>query len=193
MERAGWIAEARCAEVRIAMEPDERLAYVQARPAGAGALGGRERGQAGCRAATRQETRRRTDPAYWSVPGQLHQIATLLSAPLITGETANPERNVLYDRFRSGEVKVLVVSRVANMAVDLPDASVAIQVSGLYGSRQEEAQRLGRLLRPKANGAQAQFYTLVTQDTVEQDMPRWRATFWSSKATHTISSHISER
>jgi DNA excision repair protein ERCC-3 len=168
LERAGWIAEAQCAEVRIAMEPDERLAYVQARPALQARLAGENAGKPPAVAELVKKHAGEQILVIGQYLTQLRQIATLLGAPLITGETPNQERTVLYERFRQGAVKVLVVSRVANMAVDLPDASVAIQVSGAYGSRQEEAQRLGRLLRPKANGAQAQFYTLVTQDTVEQ-------------------------
>ncbi|MCB0010167.1 MAG: hypothetical protein KDE04_27065, partial [Anaerolineales bacterium] len=109
---------------------------------------------------------------------QLHDIAQLLEAPIITGETPQAERDVLYDAFRSGEVTHLVVSRVANFAVDLPDANVAIQVSGTFGSRQEEAQRLGRVLRPKANGDNsASFYTIVTQDSTEQDFSARRQLF----------------
>jgi DNA excision repair protein ERCC-3 len=168
LERAGWIAEAQCAEVRIAMEPDERLAYVQARPALQARLAGENAGKPLAVAELVKKHAGEQILVIGQYLTQLRQIATQLGAPLITGETPNQERTVLYERFRQGAVKVLVVSRVANMAVDLPDASVAIQVSGAYGSRQEEAQRLGRLLRPKANGAQAQFYTLVTQDTVEQ-------------------------
>jgi DNA excision repair protein ERCC-3 len=99
---------------------------------------------------------------------QLEALARRLSAPLITGRTANRERERLYDAFRAGEVPVLVVSKVANFSIDLPEASVGIQVSGTYGSRQEEAQRLGRILRPKADGRQAHFYAVVSRDTNDQ-------------------------
>jgi DNA excision repair protein ERCC-3 len=109
---------------------------------------------------------------------QLHDIARLLDAPMITGETPQDERDRLYGAFRDGSVKRLVVSRVANFAVDLPDANVAIQVSGTFGSRQEEAQRLGRVLRPKSEGENsAKFYTVVTQDSTEQDFSAKRQLF----------------
>ena len=98
-------------------------------------------------------------------------------APLITGATPNRERDVLYQGFRTGEVPVLIVSKVGNFAIDLPDANVAVQVSGTFGSRQEEAQRLGRILRPKANGSLARFYSLVTRDSRDQDFAGNRQLF----------------
>ena len=100
---------------------------------------------------------------------QLKGIAASLNAPLIMGQTPNRERGKLYDQFRRGEIKLLVVSKVANFAIDLPDANVAIQVSGTFGSRQEEAQRLGRILRPKTDGSLAHFYSLVTRDSRDQE------------------------
>jgi DNA excision repair protein ERCC-3 len=101
----------------------------------------------------------------------------LLNAPLLTGRTNNSQREKLYDQFRQGKIKRLVVSKVANFAIDLPDANVAIQVSGTFGSRQEEAQRLGRLLRPKADGRPAHFYTIVTRDTRDQEFSSNRQLF----------------
>jgi DNA excision repair protein ERCC-3 len=100
-----------------------------------------------------------------------------LDAPLLTGRTNTAQREKLYDRFRRGELKQLVVSKVANFAIDLPDANVAIQVSGTFGSRQEEAQRLGRILRPKSDGRPAHFYTIVTRDTRDQDFSANRQLF----------------
>ena len=100
---------------------------------------------------------------------QLKQIAALFDFPLITGSTPLQARLDLYNRFRNGELKRLVVSKVANFAIDLPDANVAIQISGTFGSRQEEAQRLGRILRPKADGSAAIFYSLITRNTLDQD------------------------
>src|SRR5690606_28509955 len=105
---------------------------------------------------------------------QLEEMSAALDAPLITGKTPVDEREELFGQFRRGEITTLVVSKVANFSIDLPDASVAIQISGSYGSRQEEAQRLGRLLRPKSNGMQASFYTIVTADTVDQDFAQNR-------------------
>ena len=100
---------------------------------------------------------------------QLKQIANLLEFPLITGKTPLDVRLELYRQFRNGELSRLVVSKVANFAIDLPDANVAIQISGTFGSRQEEAQRLGRILRPKADGSAAIFYSIVTRNTLDQD------------------------
>ncbi len=108
---------------------------------------------------------------------QLRRIAGRLGAPLLTGETPQDARDRLYAEFRAGTVPVLVVSRVANFSVDLPDASVLVQVSGLFGSRQEEAQRLGRILRPKSDGRPARFYTVVTADTADQDYALRRQRF----------------
>lgn len=108
---------------------------------------------------------------------QLEHIAALLDAPMIYGQTPNSTREELYEKFREGEIRVLVVSKVANFAVDLPDASVAIQVSGTFGSRQEEAQRLGRILRPKPQGESATFYTLVTRNTKDQEFSQKRQLF----------------
>jgi DNA excision repair protein ERCC-3 len=108
---------------------------------------------------------------------QLHAVAGTLNAQLITGETPVDERERLFGEFRDGRITVLVVSKVANFSIDLPEASVAIQISGSYGSRQEEAQRLGRLLRPKADGRTASFYTLISRDTVDQDFAQNRQRF----------------
>jgi len=105
---------------------------------------------------------------------QLRRIAKMLDAPLITGRTPTNERQRLYGLFRAGEVKLLVVSRVSNLAIDLPDANVAIQVSGTFGFRQEEAQRLGRILRPKRDGSLAHFYSLITGGTREQEFAQKR-------------------
>src|SRR6185436_2564806 len=96
---------------------------------------------------------------------QLEAVAAGTGAPIITGKTPQGERDVLYARFRDGDLNLLIVSKVANFAIDLPDANVAIQISGTFGSRQEEAQRLGRILRPKKGANQARFYALVTRDT----------------------------
>jgi len=108
---------------------------------------------------------------------QLKELAEHLGAPVITGTTPVRERQRLYDAFRSGEVMVLVVSKVANFSIDLPGASVAVQVSGAFGSRQEEAQRLGRIVRPKEDGRQAHFYTVVARDTVDQEFAAHRQRF----------------
>jgi DNA excision repair protein ERCC-3 len=108
---------------------------------------------------------------------QLERVAKASCTPLVTGATSEAERDRLYVAFRKGELKALCVSKVANFAIDLPDASVAIELSGTYGSRQEEAQRLGRVLRPKSDGRSALFYALVTDETREQDMAARRQRF----------------
>ena len=108
---------------------------------------------------------------------QLREIGKRFSIPIITGQTPNGEREELYRLFRSGEQRHLVLSKVGNFAIDLPDANVLIQISGTFGSRQEEAQRLGRILRPKTNGEEAHFYTLVTRDTRELDFAQHRQLF----------------
>jgi DNA excision repair protein ERCC-3 len=108
---------------------------------------------------------------------QIDELANALGAPQLTGSTPVEERERLYQAFRDGSLTVLVVSKVANFSVDLPEATVAIQVSGSFGSRQEEAQRLGRLLRPKESGLPANFYTLVARDTVDQDFAQNRQRF----------------
>ncbi len=108
---------------------------------------------------------------------QLKLLAEELEAPLLTGRTTNKQREKLYEQFRRGEIKHMVVSKVANFAIDLPDANVAIQVSGTFGSRQEEAQRLGRILRPKQDGGLAYFYSIVTRDTRDQEFSANRQLF----------------
>jgi DNA excision repair protein ERCC-3 len=108
---------------------------------------------------------------------QLARLAEALDAPLITGKTNQREREKLYGEFKRGEIKRLVVSKVANFSIDLPDANVAIQVSGTFGSRQEEAQRLGRILRPKSDGSIAHFYSLVSRDTNDQEFSVHRQLF----------------
>ncbi len=177
IEQQGWIAPADCVEVRVSLSEGERFAYATAEPEDKYRLA----------AATPRKTavveelieRHRGEPTL--VIGQyLDQLADLgerVGAPVITGATTVRERQRLYAAFRSGEVDLLVVSKVANFSVDLPEASVAIQVSGAFGSRQEEAQRLGRLLRPKGDGRTARFYAVVTRDTADADFAQHRQRF----------------
>lgn len=108
---------------------------------------------------------------------QIEEVSQALNLPKLTGETPVDERERLFKEFRSGQLSALVVSKVANFSIDLPEASLAIQISGSFGSRQEEAQRLGRLLRPKQDGRTALFYTLIARDTVEQDFAQNRQRF----------------
>jgi DNA excision repair protein ERCC-3 len=176
LEKQGWIAGVTCTEVRVALSGGERAAYLQENR--------RERFKRASlnpRKLPVVETllrRHRNEQALviGQYLSQLDELAARFGLALITGKTDNPFRERLYERFRKGELRVLAVSKVANFAVDLPDASVAIQVSGTFGSRQEEAQRLGRILRP-GDGKSARFYTLVTGDTLEMDYAEKRQLF----------------
>lgn len=179
LEKQGFVAEATCTEIRVPFGDDDlRLEYALADQRRKYRLSATNP----AKLRVVKELTKLHDADQVLVIGQyldqLADISRLLDAPIITGETPQSERDELYAKFRTGKVKQLVVSRVANFAVDLPDANVAIQVSGTFGSRQEEAQRLGRVLRPKSSGTnQAKFYTLVTQDTSEQDFSTRRQLF----------------
>ncbi|MCZ2523640.1 DNA repair helicase XPB [Streptomyces sp. HB2AG] len=177
IEAQGYIAPAECVEVRVALTDSERLAYATAEP---------EEKYRFC--ATTASKQRVTEALVARHAGeqtlvigqyidQLDELGEHLGAPVVKGDTGNAQREKLFDAFRSGELSVLVVSKVANFSVDLPEAAVAIQVSGTFGSRQEEAQRLGRVLRPKADGRAARFYSVVARDTVDQDFAAHRQRF----------------
>ena len=177
LEERGFIAEAKCYEVRVPFRPSTQGAYDRA-----------SEGEKFRIASTNPAkltvlddllARHRDDNVLiiGTYLDQLQEIARRLRAPLITGDTPGRERETLFGRFRNGQSKVLVVSKVANFSIDLPDANVAIQVSGSFGSRQEEAQRLGRVLRPKKNGEGAHFYTIVTRDSKEGDFALKRQLF----------------
>ncbi|SDK54023.1 DNA excision repair protein ERCC-3 [Nonomuraea jiangxiensis] len=177
MENQGWIAPADCVEVRVTLTDEERLAYAMAEA---------EERYRFC-ATTPSKTRvtealvRRHLGEQVLVIGQyidqLDELGEHLNAPIIKGETRIKERERLFQAFRDKEIQVLVVSKVANFSIDLPEAAVAIQVSGTFGSRQEEAQRLGRVLRPKSDGGGARFYTVVSRDTVDQEFAAHRQRF----------------
>ena len=177
IEQQGYISPAACFEVRVELSPDERLEYA--------AAADNERYRLAATAPEKLEAVRdivaRHRGEQILVIGQyldqLQELSDGLGAPQITGSTPVDEREQLFQAFRDGTLNLLVVSKVANFSVDLPDASVAIQVSGSFGSRQEEAQRLGRLLRPKSNGHTASFYTLVARDTVDQEFAQNRQRF----------------
>ena len=177
LERQGWIASAQCHEVRVAMPEPLRLDYAVALP--------RDKFRIAAENPLKKDIVRQIlanhPDAQTLIIGlyveQLRELADDLGVPLLTGTTRQSRRDELFTQFKSASIRLLAVSKVANFAVDLPDASVAIQVSGTFGSRQEEAQRLGRILRPKAGENQAHFYTLVSQDTVEQDFALKRQLF----------------
>ncbi|HXU98577.1 MAG TPA: DNA repair helicase XPB [Jiangellaceae bacterium] len=177
IENQGWIAPADCVEVRVTLDDAARLAYAVAEPD--------DRYRLCSTSDTKTRVVERLVEKHAGEPtlvigqyiDQLDDLAERLHAPVVKGQTTVRERQRLYEAFRSGELPVLVVSKVANFSIDLPEASVAIQVSGTFGSRQEEAQRLGRILRPKADGRTARFYTVVARDTVDQEFAQHRQRF----------------
>ena len=169
LEKQGWIATAEVTEIRIPMSPELRMDYALAEP--------RQKYRVAAESPRKFEV---LDQLLAKHPDdqvliigmyldQLQQVAEKYGYPVITGNTAVSERRKLYQEFREGTLSRLIVSKVGNFAIDLPDASVMIQISGTFGSRQEEAQRLGRILRPKQNGLLAHFYTLVSKDSIDQD------------------------
>ena len=175
LEHSGWISEAECVEVRLDLPSDKEIQYAVASQ--------REKYRIASENPVKdsvvlQLVNRLSEDKILVIGqylSQLETLSSLLSAPIITGKTPNSERDRIYNQFRNGEIKVLVVSKVANFAIDLPDASVAIQVSGTFGSRQEEAQRLGRILRPKDRTSR--FFTLITRNTVEEEFGSNRQKF----------------
>jgi DNA excision repair protein ERCC-3 len=177
IEAQGWIAPAECVEVRVTLTDAERMAYAVTEA--------EERYRVAATARTklpvvRALVDRHPDEPVLVIGGfldQLHQLGEYLNAPIVQGSTTNKERERLFDAFRAGELRTLVLSKVGNFSIDLPEAAVAIQVSGTFGSRQEEAQRLGRVLRPKADGRQAHFYTVVSRDTIDTEYAAHRQRF----------------
>ena len=177
IESQGYIAPADCVEVRVSLPDSDRLAYATAEQ--------QDRYRLAATAKEKVPVVKQLIAAHPDEPtlvigqylDQLADLAEELNCPVITGETKLKERQSLYDQFRRGELPVLLVSKVANFSIDLPDASVAIQVSGSFGSRQEEAQRLGRILRPKQDGRTAHFYTIVVRDTVDAEFAANRQRF----------------
>jgi DNA excision repair protein ERCC-3 len=177
LEQQGWIATAECHEIRVGLSEDEQMTYAMAEV--------REKYRIAAETpaklnVTRHLVERHQNDQILIIGQYIEQLKTLaaeLQAPLLTGRTPNGQREKLYDQFRRGDIKRLVVSKVANFAIDLPDANVAIQVSGTFGSRQEEAQRLGRILRPKSDGSLAYFYSIVTRDTRDQEFSANRQLF----------------
>ena len=177
IESQGYIAPAQCVEVRVNLSETERLSYATAEP---------EERYRFC--ATTRTKRNVVESLVAHHAGeqilvigqyidQLDELSEVLGVPLIKGETPVKEREILFNKFRTGEVSCLVVSKVANFSIDLPDATIAIQVSGAFGSRQEEAQRLGRILRSKSDGRSATFYSVVSRDTIDQDFAQNRQRF----------------
>ncbi|GAA1995117.1 DEAD/DEAH box helicase [Isoptericola halotolerans] len=177
IEAQGYIAPADCVEVRLTLPEHERMVYATAEPEDKYRLAACAPGKN--RVVERLVAQHPDDQVLviGQYIDQLTELAEHLDAPLITGATTVRERQKLFGAFRSGEISRLVVSKVANFSIDLPEASVAIQVSGSFGSRQEEAQRLGRVMRPKQDGRTAHFYAVVARDTVDQDFAAHRQRF----------------
>ncbi|BAL85587.1 putative ATP-dependent DNA helicase [Actinoplanes missouriensis 431] len=177
IEAQGWIAPAECVEVRVTLTDAERMAYAVTEA--------EERYRVAASARTKLPVVKALVEKH---PGeqvlviggfldQLHELGEYLDAPIVQGSTTNKERERLFDAFRDGSLRTLVLSKVGNFSIDLPEAAVAIQVSGTFGSRQEEAQRLGRVLRPKGDGRQAHFYTVVSRDTIDTEYAAHRQRF----------------
>ena len=177
LENQGWIAPAVCTEVRLALDSGERMAYATAEKDDKYRLAAATPAKLGVVDKLLDRHHGESALVIGQYVDQLEELAEHLHAPLITGATTVRERQRLYGAFRAGEVSTLVVSKVANFSIDLPGASVAVQVSGSFGSRQEEAQRLGRIVRPKEDGRQAHFYTVVTRDTIDQEFAAHRQRF----------------
>ncbi|HLZ37778.1 MAG TPA: DNA repair helicase XPB [Mycobacteriales bacterium] len=177
IEAQGWIAPADCVEVRVTLTDAERLAYATAEAEERYRMASTT--ETKTRVVQRLVTRHRGEQVLviGQYLDQLADLAARLDAPIITGSTTVREREKLFDAFRRGTLRTLVVSKVANFSVDLPEAAVAIQVSGTFGSRQEEAQRLGRILRPKTDGRAARFYAVVARDTLDQEYAAHRQRF----------------
>jgi DNA excision repair protein ERCC-3 len=175
LEQKGWIAEAICYEIRVELPEDDKIPYATADKRGKFRIASENNRKVEI---TKQIIANHREDAIMVIGQYLDQLKTIaeeLDAPIITGKTPNAKREEIYHAFRSGELRIIVVSKVANFAIDLPDASVAIQVSGTFGSRQEEAQRLGRILRPKDRNSF--FYTLVSRFTTEEQFAANRQKF----------------
>ena len=177
IEAQGWIAPADCVEVRVTLTDSERLRYATAEPEERYKLCSTARTKLPVVQSIVQRHPGEPTLVIGAYLDQLEELGEALNAPIIQGSTRNAERETLFEAFRKGELPVLVVSKVANFSIDLPEASVAVQVSGTFGSRQEEAQRLGRLLRPKVDGRQAHFYSVVARDTVDTEYAAHRQRF----------------
>jgi DNA excision repair protein ERCC-3 len=177
IEAQGWIAPAECVEVRVTLTDAERMSYAVSEA--------EDRYRTAATARTKLPVVRALVDKHpeeqvlviGAYIEQLHALGEYLDAPIVEGSTTNRQREKLFDEFRSGSLKTLVISKVGNFSIDLPEAAVAIQVSGTFGSRQEEAQRLGRVLRPKADGRQAHFYSVVSRDTIDTEYAAHRQRF----------------
>ena len=177
IESQGYIAPAECIEVRVNLTETERLTYATAEVENRYRYCATTRTKRDVVEALVKKHQGEQILVIGQYIDQLDELSEVLGVPVIKGETPVKEREILFNKFRSGEITTLVVSKVANFSIDLPDATIAIQVSGAFGSRQEEAQRLGRILRPKSDGRTATFYSVVSRDTIDQDFAQNRQRF----------------
>jgi DNA excision repair protein ERCC-3 len=177
LEKQGWIAEAQCTEIRIGIPEELKMEYAVSDSKNKFRIASENYKKIDILRELINEHKDDKILIIGQYIEQLNLISKELQAPIITGKTKNVERIQLYDKLKKGEISTLIVSKVANFAIDLPDASVAIQVSGTFGSRQEEAQRLGRILRPKKGDNRAYFYSIVTADSREQEFAVKRQLF----------------
>jgi DNA excision repair protein ERCC-3 len=177
IESQGYIAPAECIEVRVNLTETERLTYATAEVENRYRYCATTRTKRDVVEALVKKHQGEQILVIGQYIDQLDELSEVLGVPVIKGETPVKEREILFNKFRSGEITTLVVSKVANFSIDLPDATIAIQVSGAFGSRQEEAQRLGRILRPKSDGRSATFYSVVSRDTIDQDFAQNRQRF----------------
>jgi DNA excision repair protein ERCC-3 len=184
LEKQGWIATAECHEIRLPLPDSERMTYAVADERDKYRVSAENPDKLVVLRQLLDKHRQDNVLVIGQYIGQLEGIARETGTPIITGKTPTREREKLYDAFRHGEQRLLIVSKVANFAIDLPDANIAIQVSGTFGSRQEEAQRLGRILRPKRNGLLAHFYSIVTRDTRDQEFASKRQLFLTEQGYH---------
>ncbi len=190
LEVQGFIAPAECTEIRVAQDSHEQMQYALAAKRNQFRIAAENPRKYEVVLSLLEQQKGHRILIIGEYLDQLNHLAKITGLPLVTGKTAQLERDRLYQEFRAGSIAGLVLSRVGNFALDLPDADVLIQVSGKYGSRQEEAQRLGRVLRPKSDGRSAQFYTLVSQRTCEEDLARHRQLFLSEQGyLYRIESH----
>jgi len=190
MEAEGWIAKARCTEIRLPMTEARRFDYAVAPARQTFRIASENPGKL---EVVRCLLQRHADTPTLIIGMYVEQIQKLaeeLNIPILMGSTPQRKRDEIYAEFKAGRLRQLVVSKIANFSVDLPDAAVAIQISGTFGSRQEEAQRLGRVLRPKPGENQAHFYSLVSRDTVEQDFALKRQLFLCEQGYHYAIWHL---
>jgi len=177
IESQGYIAPAECIEVRVNLTEGERLLYATAEPENRYRACSTTRTKSNIVEVLVEKHSGEQILVIGQYIDQLDSLSETLGVPLIKGDTPIKEREILFNKFRSGEITCLVVSKVANFSIDLPDATIAIQVSGAFGSRQEEAQRFGRILRPKSDGRTAKFYSVISRDTIDQDFAQNRQRF----------------